>query len=144
MRSRTPKALQVIGGRTLLEHVVAAVTEVGGAELAIVVGPDHGTVETLARAVAPKAQIFEQSERRGTAHAMLMAKQAIARKPDDILVIFADTPLLRPQTLAQLRAVLAGAAVAVLGFRPANPEGYGRLVMRGAFGASLSRRDVSS
>jgi bifunctional UDP-N-acetylglucosamine pyrophosphorylase / glucosamine-1-phosphate N-acetyltransferase len=131
MRSRTPKALQTIGGRTLLEHVLAAVTEAGGAELAVVVGPDHEDVAAQTRKLAPKAQIFQQSERRGTAHAVLAAKPAIARKPDDILVIFADTPLLRPQTLAKLRAALAGAAVAVLGFRPANPEGYGRLVTRG-------------
>jgi len=132
MRSRTPKALHAIGGRTLLEHVLAAVTETGAAEIAVVVGPDHGAVAALARAVVSKAQIFEQSERRGTAHAVLMAKQAIAHRPDDILVIFADTPLVRPQTLAKLRAALAGgAAVAVLGFKPGNPEGYGRLVMRG-------------
>ena len=46
--------------------------------------------------------------------------------------MFADTPLVRPQTLIELRTALArGAAVAVLGFRPANPTGYGRLLTRG-------------
>ena len=60
-----------------------------------------------------------QTERRGTAHAVLAAKAAIARGADDILVMFGDTPLIRPQTLGKLRAALAdGAAVAVLGFRP--------------------------
>ena len=59
-------------------------------------------------------------------------KAAIARGADDILVVFGDTPLVRPQTLARLRAALAdGAAVAVLGFRPADPTGYGRLVIEG-------------
>ena len=58
-----------------------------------------------------------------------MAKSALSRGADDVLVIFADTPLIRPQTLARLREALAkGAAVAVLGFRPADPTGYGRLV----------------
>ena len=59
-------------------------------------------------------------------------KAAIARGADDVLVIFGDTPLIRPQTLAKLRGALAdGAAVAVLGFRPADPTGYGRLVTEG-------------
>ncbi len=68
----------------------------------------------------------------GTAHAVLSARKAIAEGADDILVMFADTPLVRADTLAKLRNALAeGAAVAVLGFKPANPHGYGRLVMRG-------------
>ncbi len=132
MRSALPKALHAIGGRSLLAHVLGAAIKAGGGDIAVVVGPDHDAVAQEARALAPKAKIFEQKQRRGTAHAVLAARQAIARKPDDILVMFADTPLVRPQTLRKLRAALArGAAVAVLGFRPTNPAGYGRLIMRG-------------
>jgi len=132
MRSGTPKALHLLAGRTLLEHVLISASRAGGNDIAIVVGPDHGAVEAQARAVAPTTQIFEQSERRGTAHAVLAAKNAIGRKPDDILVIFSDTPLVQPETLARLRQALAdGAAVAVLGFKPTNPAGYGRLLTRG-------------
>src|SRR5262249_48905580 len=73
---------------------------------------------------------FVQHERRGTAHAVLAAKAALARGADDILIVFADTPLVTPATLARLRAALAeGTAVAVLGFRPADPSGYGRLIV---------------
>ncbi|HEY4982866.1 MAG TPA: bifunctional UDP-N-acetylglucosamine diphosphorylase/glucosamine-1-phosphate N-acetyltransferase GlmU [Pseudolabrys sp.] len=132
MRSTLPKALHAIGGRTLLEHVLTSAALAGGAEIAVVVGPDHAAVAAAARGIAPQAQIFVQSERRGTAHAVLAAKPAIARGADDILVVFADTPLLRAETLANLRAGLSrGAAVAVLGFKPADPQDYGRLVMRG-------------
>jgi bifunctional UDP-N-acetylglucosamine pyrophosphorylase/glucosamine-1-phosphate N-acetyltransferase len=61
---------------------------------------------------------------------VLAARPAIARRPDDILVIYGDTPLIRPQTLSHMRAALAkGAAIAVLGFRPRDPSGYGRLVL---------------
>jgi len=143
MRSATPKVLHAIGGRTLVEHVLRAVS---GADIAIVVGPDHGAVAKMAQAIVPKAQIFEQSKRLGTAHAVLAAKKAIARGADDILVMFADTPLIRPATLAQLRAALAdGASVAVLGFRPADPSGYGRLVMRGSdLIAIREERDASA
>ena len=59
-------------------------------------------------------------------------KGRIARDSDDVLVIFGDTPLIRPQTLLRIREALAkGAAVVVLGFRPRNPTGYGRLVVDG-------------
>jgi len=131
MRATLPKALHAIGGRTLIAHALTAAIEAGGSDIAVVVGPDHDAVAAQARALVPKAKIFEQSQRRGTAHAVLAARKAIARKPDDILVMFADTPLVRPQVLRQLRAALArGAAVAVLGFRPGNPTGYGRLLTR--------------
>ncbi len=132
MRSALPKALHKIGGRTLLAHVLTSATQAGGGDIAVVVGPNHGGVVKEAQAFAPKAKMFVQKERRGTAHAVLAARKAIARKADDILVMFSDTPLVRPETLTELRAALSrAAAVAVLGFRPANPAGYGRLLTRG-------------
>ena len=74
-----------------------------------------------------------QGERRGTAHAVLAARSAIAREPDDVLVVFGDTPLIRPQTLSRMRHALAqGAALVVLAFRPADPTGYGRILMKAA------------
>jgi bifunctional UDP-N-acetylglucosamine pyrophosphorylase / glucosamine-1-phosphate N-acetyltransferase len=132
MRSSLPKALHQIGGRPLIEHVLGSASRAGCSQVAIVVGPDHEAVGALARKLAPKAQIFEQRERRGTAHAVLAARKAITRKCDDILVMFSDTPLVRPETLKRLRKALRdGAAIAVLGFKPDNPAGYGRLLMRG-------------
>ena len=132
MRSAMPKALNLLGGRSLLEHALITAMQAGGLEIAVVVGPDHGAVAEVTKSVAPQAQIFEQRERRGTAHAVLTAKPAIARKPDDIVVMFADTPLVSAATLGHLRAALdEGAAVAVLGFNAADSQGYGRLVMRG-------------
>jgi bifunctional UDP-N-acetylglucosamine pyrophosphorylase/glucosamine-1-phosphate N-acetyltransferase len=132
MRSATPKVLHAVGGKTLIGHVLSAAAEAGGAEIAVVVGPGRDDVAAEARKVAPQAQVFEQSERLGTAHAVLAARRAIISGADDILVMFADTPLVRPGTLAQLRAALAtGAAVAVLGFTPKDPSRYGRLVMQG-------------
>lgn len=133
MRSTTPKVLHAIGGRSLLAHVLTAAGAAGGASIAVVVGPDHAAVEAQTKKIAPRAQVFKQSERLGTAHAVLAARSAIAAGTDDILVMFADTPLVRPQVLTELRTALAqGAAVAVLGFRPDEPAGYGRLVMQGS------------
>jgi bifunctional UDP-N-acetylglucosamine pyrophosphorylase / glucosamine-1-phosphate N-acetyltransferase len=132
MRSAMPKVLHAIGNRSLLSHVLTTAMRAGGAEIAVVVGPDHEAVAAEAKRTAPQADVFEQRERLGTAHAVLSARAAIAGKPDDILVMFADTPLVQAETLSRLRDALAqGAAVAVLGFTAADPKGYGRLVMRG-------------
>jgi bifunctional UDP-N-acetylglucosamine pyrophosphorylase/glucosamine-1-phosphate N-acetyltransferase len=132
MRSTLPKVLHVIAGRTLLAHVLSALAKAGGTQTAVVVGPDREDVAAEAKRIAPNAQTFVQAERRGTAHAVLAAKDAIKKGADDVLVIFGDTPLILPETLAGLRgALIDGAAVAVLGFRPADPKGYGRLVTQG-------------
>lgn len=132
MRSRHPKVMHEVAGRSLLAHVLTAIRDGVGGKIAVVVGPDSDTVAQEARTVLPEAESFVQTERRGTAHAVLAAKPALARGADDMLIAFGDTPLIRPETLARLRQALAdGAAVAVLGFRPADPTGYGRLVVQG-------------
>jgi bifunctional UDP-N-acetylglucosamine pyrophosphorylase/glucosamine-1-phosphate N-acetyltransferase len=131
MRSARPKVLHAIAGRSLLAHVLGAVRS-AGMTAAVVVGPDSEAVAAEARNVLPKADIFVQSERRGTAHAVLAARAAIEREPDDIVVIFGDTPLISVETLRRLRAAIDHhASVAVLGFRPQNPAGYGRLITIG-------------
>jgi bifunctional UDP-N-acetylglucosamine pyrophosphorylase/glucosamine-1-phosphate N-acetyltransferase len=128
MRSSRPKVLHVIGGRSLIAHVLA-VADTIGASAAVVVGPGQEAVVRAARAAMPSAEFYLQHERRGTAHAVLAAKAALARGADDVVVAFGDTPLITPETVARLRGALAaGAGVAVLGFRSADPSGYGRLI----------------
>jgi bifunctional UDP-N-acetylglucosamine pyrophosphorylase/glucosamine-1-phosphate N-acetyltransferase len=132
MRAARPKVLHEIAGRSLLAHVLGVVREAGALSAAVVIGPAAAAVAAEADRAWPGIEIFVQADRRGTAHAVLAAQAAIARAPDDVLVIFADTPLIRPQTLARMRhAIAQGAAVAVLGFRPRDPSGYGRLVLEG-------------
>jgi bifunctional UDP-N-acetylglucosamine pyrophosphorylase/glucosamine-1-phosphate N-acetyltransferase len=132
MRSARPKVLHTVAGQSLLAHVLTAVGAAGTTATAVVVGPGQDEVAAAAKRVLPGAVTFVQHERRGTAHAVLAAKAAIAKQPDDILVVYGDTPLIRPDTLTRLRAPLAkGAAVAVLAFRPADPTGYGRLITKG-------------
>ncbi len=128
MHSSWPKVMHAIGQRPLIWHVLGAVREASGAT-AVVVGPGQDAVTAEVKSVAPLAEIFVQRERRGTAHAVLAAKPAIARGPDDILIVFADTPLVRSETLAQMRALLAaGAAVVVNG---------GLMALRGDVALSL-------
>jgi len=129
MRSSRPKVLHVIGGRSLIAHVLGAVSSID-AQPAVVVSPGQEAVVKAVKALAPGAEFYVQCERRGTAHAVLAAKAALARGTADVVVAFADTPLITPRTIARLRGALAGGAgVAVLGFRPADPTGYGRLIV---------------
>ena len=132
MRSARPKVLHSIAGCSLLARVLAAVGEAGVTATAVVIGPGQEAVAAEALRVSPGAQCFVQVERRGTAQAVLAAKSAIERQPDDILIVYGDTPFIRAATLKRLRAALAAnTAVAVLGFRPADPAGYGRLIVAG-------------
>ena len=132
MRSARPKVLHAVAGQSLLGHVLTAIAAFGASSTAIVVGPGQDAVAAEAERVLPGSACFVQRQPRGTAHAVLAAKSAIDRRPDDILVIFGDTPLVRPAALKRLRASLAaGAAVAVAAFRPADPTGYGRLITKG-------------
>jgi bifunctional UDP-N-acetylglucosamine pyrophosphorylase / glucosamine-1-phosphate N-acetyltransferase len=146
MRSARPKVLHEVGGRSLVAHVLDAVRAAGSTATAVVIGPNAEPVAAEAKRVLPSADIYVQSDRRGTAHAVLAARPAIARRSDDILVIYADTPLIRPETLSRMRAALAeGAALAVLGFRPRDPSGYGRLVLdRGELVAIREEPDASA
>jgi bifunctional UDP-N-acetylglucosamine pyrophosphorylase/glucosamine-1-phosphate N-acetyltransferase len=131
MRSARPKVLHELGGRPMVTHVLCAVAQTGGA-IAVVVGPGHEDVAAAVRTASPGAAVFVQSERRGTAHAVLAAREALVRARGPIVVVFGDTPLVMAATLARLGEAVGGdTAVAVLGFRPGDPHGYGRLVMAG-------------
>jgi bifunctional UDP-N-acetylglucosamine pyrophosphorylase/glucosamine-1-phosphate N-acetyltransferase len=132
MKSARPKVLHQIGGRSMLGHVLATVQAAGATHLAVVIGPDRPDVAAEVARLAPAAQVFVQTERRGTAHAVLAAREALSCGADDVLIAFADTPNITPETFDRLRAPLAaGHAVAVLGFEAADPTGYGRLVGTG-------------
>ncbi|HML08842.1 MAG TPA: bifunctional UDP-N-acetylglucosamine diphosphorylase/glucosamine-1-phosphate N-acetyltransferase GlmU [Xanthobacteraceae bacterium] len=152
MRSAVPKVLHAVAGRSLIAHVLAAIAEASITATAIVIGPgQEKTVAAEAKRVLPSAEYFVQQARRGTADAVLAARPAIARQPDDVLIVYGDTPLIRSTTLTRLRAPLAvGAAVAVLAFRPSDPAGYGRLIVadgnliaiREEADASASEREI--
>ena len=132
MRSSLPKVLHQVAGQSLLAHVLDAAPHGAGAALAVVIGPDHKAVADETRRIRPDAATFIQAKRLGTAHAVLAARAAIAAGADDLLVVFGDTPLISAKTFARLRAPLEnGAALAVLGFRAADPAGYGRLLLEG-------------
>ena len=146
MRSDTPKVLHRIAGRSMLAHVLASVEAAGADAMAVVVGPGRDDVAAEAKGLCPTAGVFVQTERLGTAHAVLAARSALAQGYDDILIVFADTPLIRPETFARMREALRGGAqIAVLGFEAADPDGYGRLLTEnGELVAIREHKDASA
>lgn len=145
MKSAMPKVMHPVGGRSMLGHVLAAVTQAGATSLAVVVGPGRDDVAAEATRHAPTADIFVQHERLGTAHAVLAARSALDRGFDDVIIAFADTPLIRAETFLALRGILAGGASVVgLGFEARDPAGYGRFVMSGEMlDAIIEHKDAS-
>jgi bifunctional UDP-N-acetylglucosamine pyrophosphorylase/glucosamine-1-phosphate N-acetyltransferase len=145
MKSSEPKVLHKIAGQSMLAHVLATVAEVKG-DVAVVAGPGMASVEAEAQRLVPSVEVFVQPAQQGTADAVLAARAALDRQNRDVVVLYADTPLIRPETLARMQAALdAGAHIAVLGFRPQNPSGYGRLLTgsEGALTAIREDKDAS-
>lgn len=145
MRSDLPKVLHRIAGRSMLGHVLALARGVGG-KLAVVVGPGMDAVRDEALAAAPDAAVHVQEHQLGTADAVLAAREAIAGHAGDLLVLFADTPLITADTLARLLGELdRGAQLAVLGFEARDPGSYGRLVTAadGTLAAIREAKDAS-
>lgn len=100
------------------------------ADAVVVIGPD---MEIVSRQVAPYRTV-EQTDRLGTAHAVRQARDALAGFEGDVLILYGDTPLITPDTLARMLEARRGPAhpaVVVLGFRPDDPGAYGRLLMNG-------------
>ncbi|MEM7619572.1 MAG: bifunctional UDP-N-acetylglucosamine diphosphorylase/glucosamine-1-phosphate N-acetyltransferase GlmU [Pseudomonadota bacterium] len=129
MQSSLPKVLHKIGGRAMVNHVIAGGQAAGSKHHVVVVGDQAEQVAQAISAEHENIQIFEQHQQLGTAHAVLSTRQAIESFHGTILILYGDTPLIQPQTLQRLIAKLdEGNDLAVLGFEAADPTGYGRLL----------------
>ena len=143
MKSDLPKVMHPLAGRPMIQHGLATLTALtpAPAQIAVVIGPG---MTAVAEAVAPWPTAL-QTERLGTAHAVNAARDLIPRH-DTVLVLYGDTPLVTPQTYQHLLAARDDrAAVVVMGFRPADPSRYGRLIINGggALEAIVEARDAT-
>ena len=131
MLSDRPKVLHEIGGVPILAHVLAAAEALDG-ERVIVVGGDGDAVSEEALKTDGRIRVAEQSEQRGTAHAVTMAAPELDGKGGDTLVLLGDTPFSRPETISALgKARADGADIVFLGFEASDPARYGRIVSDG-------------
>ena len=133
LKSKHPKVLHEIGGRALLLYVIAAAeTAVTPDHIYCIIG--HESERVKAAVAATGVQFVLQPEQRGTGHAMQMLKAFFtlneAPLPKHLLVLSGDVPLIRPETIAQVRDIHLSerAAMTILTAVPPDPTGYGRVL----------------
>src|SRR4051812_3970386 len=128
LKSKRPKVLHEIGGQPLLAHVITAAKQVADPrDIYVVVGHE---AERVRGAVEQSGVGFIlQKEQRGTGHAIMVARDALARYRS-VLVLSGDVPLIRPETLGRLRDFhrRKKAAMTILTAIPRDPASYGRVI----------------
>ncbi|MBD8734382.1 bifunctional UDP-N-acetylglucosamine diphosphorylase/glucosamine-1-phosphate N-acetyltransferase GlmU [Sphingomonas sp. CFBP 13706] len=129
MKSDLHKVLHPIAGRPMLHHLVASAATLHPARTVVVTGAGREQVE---RAVAPLGIATAlQAEQLGTGHAVAQARDALAGFEGDVLILYGDVPLVTAATMQRMIDRLHGddaPAAVVLGFRPADPGAYGRVI----------------
>lgn len=129
MKSDLHKVLHPIAGRPMLGHLIAAVDQLGAVRKLVVTGAGREQVEAF---VAPLGvDVATQEPQLGTAHAVQQGEDALAGFDGDVLILYGDVPLVRPETMARMLDRLHAGdspACVVLGFRPADPLAYGRIL----------------
>ncbi|MFB7866298.1 bifunctional UDP-N-acetylglucosamine diphosphorylase/glucosamine-1-phosphate N-acetyltransferase GlmU [Streptomyces sp. NPDC056069] len=148
MKSKTPKVLHEIAGRSLVGHVVSAARELEPEDLVVVVGHAREQVKGHLDAHYAGTRTAVQEEQNGTGHAVRMALRELGRAPEGtVVVVCGDTPLLSGETLRALAGthVGDGNAVTVLTAEVADSTGYGRIVRdaSGAVTAIVEHKDAS-
>ncbi|WP_336966733.1 bifunctional UDP-N-acetylglucosamine diphosphorylase/glucosamine-1-phosphate N-acetyltransferase GlmU [Sphingobium aquiterrae] len=133
MKSSLHKVLHPVAGRPMLLHLLASLKALSPARQVVVVGAGRDQVE--AAVAGSGVDIAVQAQQLGTGHAVAQAREALAGFSGDVLILYGDVPLVSAQTMqamiARLHAPDAPATV-VLGFRPADPAAYGRVIANNA------------
>ncbi|AHA28078.1 bifunctional UDP-N-acetylglucosamine diphosphorylase/glucosamine-1-phosphate N-acetyltransferase GlmU [Candidatus Liberibacter americanus] len=130
MNSSTSKVLHQIAGKPMISYVMEAIAKAGISDVALVVGHLAEFVKQIDFPPELSIEYYNQDAQQGTAHAVLSARNAIKRGYDNIIVMYADVPLISSNTLNKaIDAMKTECSVAVIGFKTNQPNGYGRLLM---------------
>jgi bifunctional UDP-N-acetylglucosamine pyrophosphorylase / glucosamine-1-phosphate N-acetyltransferase len=147
MRSRTPKVLHELCGRSMLGHALATARELGPEQLIVVVGHARDIVSAHVAEQDADTRIVIQERQGGTGHAVRTVLESTGHIPGTVVVTYADAPLLRAETLSRLVAEhTAGSnAVTALTAHLPDPSGYGRVVRdaSGAVSHVVEHRDAT-
>lgn len=129
MKSKLPKVMHSLAGKTLIEHVLDTVTQVGIERPLVIVG--HGR-EEIEVCISERAKLVNQTEQLGTGHAVMQALPYM-EGAQTVLVLSGDQPLLKAETLQALINLheAQGVSATVLTAMMAQPFGYGRVLKNG-------------
>ncbi len=144
MKSALPKVLHPVAGEPILGHILRTLQKLGAAQLVVVVGAQQDNIATYAKSFG--AAIGIQDPPQGTGDAARSAMPALEGFAGDVMVLYGDNPLLTEETLGKLLAArAAGADLALMGFKPADPTPYGKLIQlpNGDLDAIVENRDAS-
>lgn len=128
MKSSLHKVLHPVGGRPMLHHLLETVDQLEASRKILVVGAGREQVE----AAAQDCEIVTQTAQHGTGHAVMVTKEALSGHKGDVIVLYGDVPFIPldvMQAMIDARHQNAKTGIVVLGFRPADPGKYGRLVL---------------
>ena len=147
MKSDVHKVLHPIAGRAMLDHLMGVLEGLGPARKIVVVGSGREQVQGLVDARG--GEIVVQEQQLGTAHAVRQAEERLAGFDGDILILYGDTPLIERETMARMLERLHAddaPAIVVVGFRPADPMQYGRILARndGTIDKMVEYKDASA
>ena len=141
LKSKLPKVLHEVGGKPLLAHVIAAAKQVvPAADIYAIIGHE---AERVRHAVEDTGvQFVVQEPQRGTGHALMCAREALARY-DEVIVLSGDAPLITADTIARLRDFHAQkkATMTILSAQLEDPTGYGRIIR---WGSNLQNEEVQA
>jgi bifunctional UDP-N-acetylglucosamine pyrophosphorylase/glucosamine-1-phosphate N-acetyltransferase len=129
MKSRKAKVLHQAGGKSLVEHVVSTALRVAPPErIFVVVG--HQADEVRRAIPTPGIGFIEQKEQKGTGHALMVGREALAGLDGYLMIVYGDGPLLRAETLERMLAAASasGGAGVLLSADMRDPTGYGRVI----------------
>ena len=147
LKSQLPKVLHEVGGKPLLEHVIRAAARVVPAQdVYAIIGHEAERVHAATQHTG--VNFILQAEQRGTGHALMVARNALAGETqagetrigyDHVIVLSGDAPLITPETIGQLRDfhLRENAAMTLLSADLENPTGYGRVLRKGARSAEV-------
>ena len=128
MNSDRPKVLHPLAGVPMLHHALSAGRALEPSRVVVVTGHGADAVTKAAHAFDEACECVLQDPQLGTAHAVAQAAPLLADSDGEAIVLYGDTPFVRPETLQEMLAARVDHAVIILGFRPTDPARYGRLI----------------
>ncbi len=131
MRSKLNKVMHKVAGLPMVGHVLNALKEAGCRSPIVVLSPARPEVEAFARAFMPDVNIAHQEQQLGTGHAVMTALSHLVDENCPVLIVFADTPLIRPETMAHVIELFTTRQLDVMALAMQLEDGgaYGRLVL---------------
>ena len=130
MNSDLPKVLHPLAGVPMLHHALAAGRALEPSRVVVVTGHGADAVARSARDFDDACDCVVQEPQLGTAHAVAQAAPLLADAAGEAIVLYGDTPFVRPETLKEMLAARVDHAVVFLGFTAADPARYGRLLTK--------------